>query len=338
MRFYQYLPALEAAGLEVTVLPLMSDAYVAQLQRGQRTASEVWHAYARRTAALQRSVGADVLWIEKDALPWVPGIVELALLRTRTPLVLDYDDAVFHQYDQHRWGAVKWLLGRKHASLMQRAALVMTGNQYIADYARAAGARSVEVVPTVVDLERYHLPTSDSVDSARPTIGWIGQRATASFLRPLSPVFKEMADKGLARFAAIGIDAAALALPMTPVPWSEDTEVDSIRRLDIGIMPLEDGPFERGKCGYKLIQYMACGLPVVASPVGVNRQIVDHGVNGFLASNLQEWDEALRMLAADRDLRQRMGIAGRQKVERQFSLQVTGARVAELLRRVAASQ
>ncbi|MDP3884880.1 glycosyltransferase [Hydrogenophaga sp.] len=119
---------------------------------------------------------------------------------------------------------------------------------------------------------------------------------------------------------------------MESIAWSEQTEVASITSFDIGIMPLVDEPFERGKCGFKLIQYMACGLPVVASPVGVNRQIVEHGANGFLAETLAQWQEALQTLAADAGLRQRMGQAGRRKVEQQFCIQVTGPRLAALLK------
>jgi glycosyltransferase involved in cell wall biosynthesis len=141
--------------------------------------------------------------------------------------------------------------------------------------------------------------------------------------------------QGVARFTAIGIDAAALGLPMDSVPWSEQTEAQDIARLDVGIMPLVDAPFERGKCGYKLIQYMACGLPVVASPVGVNRQIVEHGVNGFLAETPEQWATALRTLCADPALRARMGAAGRRKVEQHYSLQVTAPRLVQILRRAA---
>ena len=168
-----------------------------------------------------------------------------------------------------------------------------------------------------------------------PCVGWIGQRATADFLRPLAPLFEQLRKQGKGRFTAIGIDAQQLGLPMASVPWSEDTEVASLQALDVGIMPLRDEPFERGKCGYKLIQYMACGLPVVASPVGVNRQIVEHGVNGFLAETPAEWAEALQTLLADPALRQRMGQAGRQKVEQQYSLQVTGPKLASLLMKAA---
>ena len=130
----------------------------------------------------------------------------------------------------------------------------------------------------MIGLKRYQ-PTIVSPASINnpPCVGWIGQRDTAVCLAPYVSLFQRMAEKGQAYFAAIGIDAQSLGLPMHSVPLTEETEVDAISSFDVGIMPLPDGPFQRGKCGYKLIQYMACGLPVVASPVGVNRQIVYHG-------------------------------------------------------------
>ena len=298
--------------------------------------------YARRLRMLFAREGYDLLWIEKECLPWFPAGIEQALLGHRIPYVLDYDDAVFHDYDQHRNAAVRRMLGGKHPDLMRGAALVIAGNDYLAAYARCAGAPWVELLPTAVDLSRYEdrdmLDVASKGTDAPPCVGWIGQRATAAFLKPLAPVFAQLAAQGKGRFAAIGINASALGLPMDSIDWSEATEVQSIRGFDIGIMPLLDGPFERGKCGYKLIQYMACGLPVIASPVGVNRQIVDHGVNGFLADSPAEWSAALATLLSDSALRLRMGEAGRQKVKRQFCTQVTGPRLVELLKETVASK
>jgi glycosyltransferase involved in cell wall biosynthesis len=332
MRFYQYLPALAAAGIAVELAPLFCDDYVRGLQQNRRSVMDVVRAYSRRMWPFRGRRQYDLLWIEKELLPWLPASLEHAMLAGAVPYVLDYDDAVFHYYDRHRNPLVRRWLGRKHPTLMQGAALVLAGNDYLAEYARRAGARRVEIVPTVIDLERYPLPQlGETVDGALPSVGWIGQRATASLLKPLAPLFARLTAEHAARFVAIGIDAAALGLPMDSVAWSEATEAASISALDIGIMPLVDEPFERGKCGYKLIQYMACGLPVVASPVGVNRQIVEHGVNGFLAETPAQWEEALRILLGDAALRQRMGQAGRRLVEEKYSLQVTGPRLADSL-------
>lgn len=332
LRSYQYLPCLADAGIAVTQAPLFSDAYVQALQGGRKSLMEGLRAYAGRLCALLRSGRFDLLWIEKEAMPWLPGLLESAWLPRGVPYVLDYDDAVFHYYDQHRNPMVRGLLAGKHPALMRNAALVVAGNEYLAEVSRQAGARRVAIVPTVIDLQRYPLPLAKPIDVAGPPcVGWIGQRVTAAFLSPYSSLFRGLLATGSARFAAVGIDASTLGLPMESVVWTEATEVQSIREFDIGIMPLEDAPFERGKCGYKLIQYMACGLPVVASPVGVNRQIVEHGVNGFLAETLDEWENALRILLNDPGLRHSMGQAGRRKIEQKYSLQMTGPRLASLL-------
>ena len=334
LRMMQYLSWLKSAGFHVNVEPLFSDAYVLALQRNRRTIGEVLRAYVSRIKTLLWSEQYDLIWIEKELLPWMPAWLEFMLLSKSVPYVLDYDDAVFHYYDQHDTLFVKSVLGSKHPSLMRNAALVIAGNAYLADFAYHAGAKRVEIIPTVVDLERYPVvdDTYERRQSLPPCVGWIGQRATAEYLLPYKKVFDSLSKEGCACFSAIGIDAESLGLPIKSVSWSESTEVAEIASFDIGIMPLVDNPFERGKCGYKLIQYMACGLPVVASPVGVNCQIVEHGVNGFLAESVEEWESSLRLLATDQKLRKRMGLSGRQKVETQFSIQVTGPRLAALLK------
>ena len=339
IRFYQYVPGLEAAGISIMAAPLFSDGYVRGLQKNTKNLCEAARAYARRVQSFLNMRRFDLLWIEKEALPWLPTWFEKMLLSSVVPYVLDYDDAVFHYYDQHRNPILRTLLAGKHPSLIQRAALVVAGNAYLADFALAAGARQVVHIPTVIDLERYSLANLNNLKKEEPPlVGWIGQRATATFLTPYVPLFKRLIANGQARFTAIGIDAPSFGLPMSSIQWAEDTEVASIGSFDIGIMPLVDEPFERGKCGYKLVQYMACGLPVVASPVGVNRQIVEHGVNGFLAETPNQWERALSTLLKDAGLRHRMGQKGRQKVEAHYSLQVTGPKMAQLLSAAATGQ
>jgi glycosyltransferase involved in cell wall biosynthesis len=223
------------------------------------------------------------------------------------------------------------MLRDKHPAGMRSAALVVAGNAILAERAEAAGAVQVAVVPTVIDLDRYPPPSERPPNAGVPRVCWVGQRSTADFLKPHRELFATMGQAGQASFLAIGIDAGLLGLPMESQSWTEAGEVAAISACDIGIMPLTDGPFERGKCGYKLIQYMACGLPVVASPVGANCEIVEHGVNGFLADTPEQWREALSALASDPQLRARMGAAGRKRVEERYSLQVTGPELARLL-------
>lgn len=208
VRFFQYLPWLEAAGIRITTAPLFSDENVRGLQQNTKNPLEAARAYAGRILALLSGRQFDLLWIEKEALPWLPTWLEKSLISGATPYVLDYDDAVFHYDDQHRNPTFRSLLAGKHPALMQSAALVVAGNAYLADFAREARANRVEVIPTVIDLERY--PSRNihpSKTDGPPCIGWIGQRTTAAFLAPYAPLFERLSADGRARFAAVGIDA-----------------------------------------------------------------------------------------------------------------------------------
>lgn len=335
-RSYQYLPALEAASLGFTVSPLFDDAYLAhKYAHGRARPGDVLGAFVRRLWAALSAPRGSVVVIEYELLPYFPALLERWLAWRGCRMVVDYDDALFHQYDNHPNKWVRRLLGRKIASVMRLAHTVVAGNGYLADYARRAGAPRVAVIPTVIDLARY--PVKDEASAGGVfTIGWIGSPSTARYLRDIAPALAEVCKEGRARVRLIG--AGPIELPGVPVeviPWREDSEVDEIRRFDVGIMPLPDEPWARGKCGFKLIQYMACGLPVVASPVGVNGEIVEEGGNGFLATDRAAWVRALEALRGDADLRERMGAAGRRRVEERYCLAVTGPRVVEVLKSAA---
>jgi len=329
VRFYQYYPALRERGFAIQDAPLLSDAYVRRLYAGLPVdAGDVLAAYLRRLSFLLRARDFDLLWVEKEILPWLPAWAEVLL--AQRPYVVDYDDAAFHRYDLHRNGLVRGLLGKKIDRVMRNACLVVAGNEYLKERALAAGAKRVEILPSVVDADLY---TPTLARDSGFTVGWIGAPVTAPYLEAVRPALEMLANGGQAEVRLVGAGKAInWENPSVRIlPWEEETEVQNIQQFDVGIMPLPDEPFERGKCGYKLIQYMACGLPVVASPVGVNRQIVEHGVNGFLASNPDEWRAALACLRDNPALCRQMGQAGREKFKAQFSLQVTAPKLAALL-------
>lgn len=336
LRTIRYEPFLSRRGIVATYSPYFDDTYLLKLYAGDRQRRTALTALIRRMAMLRRGSEADLVWIEKEALPWMPWVVERALLPQGVPLVVDFDDAVFHRYDMHRSALVRWGLGRKLDRLMAAATLVTAGNAYLAERARRAGARWVEIVPTVVDADTYRTRGDAETDSVA-RIGWIGSPSTwAEYVEPMMPMLADVAAGEGARILAVGAGRAAAAHPLLDnETWSEETEVARILQMDLGLMPLDDTPWARGKCGYKLIQYMACGLPVIASPVGVNAEIVEDGVNGFLARDAEEWRAALKRLLRDPALRRQMGQAGRAKVEAHYNLQVWGPRVADLLIRAA---
>ena len=336
LRTMQYLPVLGREGLNVQVAPFFDDAYLDVLYSGEGTRRSTINYMFQRVSQMRRRPTPDLIWLEKEALPWVPWLMERALIPRGIPIVSDHDDAVFHRYDKHRLGIVRALLGNKIGHVMAASTLVMAGNSYLGDYARHSGAAWVETVPTVVDLDAYQVRLC-SVDESSLCVGWIGTPQTWKTLAsPIHKVLDPMLRKRGALFRAVGAGMSRDTNGTLEIlPWSEDIEVTLIKSMDIGVMPLPDTPWTRGKCGYKLIQYMACGLPVVASPVGVNKDIVEHGVNGFLAETDAEWRSAIKTLLADAELRRRMGAAGRKKVEEHYSLQVWGPRVAQMLRSVA---
>jgi len=331
LRSLQYLPFLESKGWQVDVSPLFSDGYIEALYGGQPRWKQTVSGYWRRFKALLRVRQYDLLWIEKELFPFLPALAERLLAKVGVLYMVDYDDALFHRYDQHHILVIRLLLERKIDTVMENAALVVAGNEYLAERASQAGARQIEVIPTVVDLQRYKML---SVEHQPPlVVGWIGSPSTIRYLADIASVFSKLCDEFAVRFVAVGVDEKSVAdLPIEAQPWSEETEVQTIQKFDIGIMPLPDSPWERGKCGYKLIQYMACGLPVVASPVGVNRDIVEEGVNGFLAEGLMEWEQALRKLLQDNSLRQRMGKRGRELVGKRYSLQIQSQRLEAFMR------
>jgi len=330
LRTFQYLPSLARAKVEVSVQSLLSDELLQARYRRGRYGISLLSAYGQRFRELMGRRQFDLLWIEKEALPWWPLWLERSLL-SGVPYVLDYDDALFHNYDLHRSALVREVFGQRLDGLMRKASLVVGGNQYLAQRALDAGAPWVEVIPTVIDLERYTTTPTRTLDSQALTLVWIGSPSTVRYLRELSKPLANLARSVEFTLRVIGAQLELPDVRVECVPWTEATEVAAIAECDIGLMPLLDTPWERGKCGYKLIQYMACALPVVASPVGANREIVREGVSGFLAESPQQWVDALGTLLTDAQLRSAMGREGRKRVEASYCVQNTGPRMAELL-------
>jgi glycosyltransferase involved in cell wall biosynthesis len=337
-RFDQYLPYLREVRVDVSVTSLLGDGYVERLYAGQGSGyAVISRAYLSRMCQVLASRRFDLLWVQMEAWPWLPGWLESALMKAAPRYVVDYDDAWFHRYDRHSSGLVRRLLGGKIDAVMRRAALVVAGNEYIAERARRAGAGRVEILPTVIDLAKYQ--DTPQPNNREFTIGWIGSPSTEVYLRDIRPALEEVCRDGRARVVTIGANSPGLdGLPVELKPWRAETETAELQQFDVGVMPLRDSLWERGKCGFKLIQYMACARPVVASPVGMNREIVTDGVNGFLAETQEEWVRALRKLKADAALRRRMGEAGRARVEERYCLQVTAPRLTRLLREAAGKQ
>lgn len=333
MRSYQFIPSFRASGIECVEAPFFDNVLLKKkYQQGSYTLTDVLSVYWRRIHDLMGHYRFDLIWIEKEALPWFPAWLERWLLR-RTPYVLDFDDAIFHNYDLHRLAWVRRVYGRRIDRLMAGARLVIVGNRYLADRAIKAGASWVEIVPTVVDIGRYACKQTYSV-AAKPRIVWIGSPSTVKYLVVLADQLAALAKRQPFTLRVIGGgDITMPGVDIESLPWSEDTEASLIVECDVGIMPLRDTPWEQGKCAYKLIQYMACGLPTVASPIGANRDVVIECETGFFADTASDWVEKIELLLCDADLRQCLGRAGRARVEAEYSLRQVVPRLAAFIKK-----
>jgi glycosyltransferase involved in cell wall biosynthesis len=338
MRCLQFLPLFKCSNIEAVVSPLLSDRILKKRYLdGVYHWSDLFFVYWRRIEVLLGKYQFDIVWIEKEALPWLPVWIELLLLRGK-PFIVDLDDAVFHNYDQHRFMWVRWIYGRRIDALMARANLVVVGNQYLADRAtNIAGVKWVEILSTVIDLRRYEAKQT-YIFYQKPRIVWIGSPSTVKYLMALSPMLASLGQRQSFILRVIG--GGIITMPGVEIEsaaWTIETEVSSLLDCDVGIMPLTDGFWERGKCAYKLIQYMACGLPTVASFVGKNIEVVVEGETGFLVETSVSWLEKLELLLNDTMLRERLGKAGRTRVVNKFSIQHLGPSFVKLIQKVGAN-
>ena len=330
-RFLQYLPFMEQQNIHTDVSSLFSDEYLLALYSGKSRWSLIFSAYWKRIKTLFKARSYDLIWIQMEIFPYVPAFAERLLRFLGVVYIVDYDDAIYHNYDKNPHWLIRALLGKKIDVIMRFSKMVIVGNEYLYGKAQSSGANRIELIPTVVNLNRY--TAVQSTNNKPMVIGWIGSPSTSKYLLSISSIYRSLLSEFDVRFVAVGANQETLkGFPIEVLPWSEETEVKLIQSFDIGIMPLTDTPWERGKCGFKLIQYMACGLPVVASPVGVNKRIVEIGINGFLANDTGEWLESLRKLLKDKNLRTYMGEKGRDAVEKNYSLQVQSTRYIKIIK------
>lgn len=331
-RLQQYTDGLATNGIQLEIRYLLDDEYLrSRFASRPPSVLNIAKAAVARLTDLRDQRAFDAIMLYSELLPLVPGWIERSLL-TR-PYVYDFDDAFYLKYRMGRLKFARPVLGNKFDWVLRSAGAVTAGNHVLAEYARQHNGNTV-VLPTVVDTRRYCVDRSRR-DTSTFTIGWIGSPSTAPFLKDVVDPLTRIGRDGPTRLIVIGGPAPRVpGVQVIERQWREDEEIASINEFDVGIMPLPDDPWARGKCAFKLVQYMACGVPTVASPVGANRDVVTEAT-GFLAANADDWVSALRSLRDDADLRRRLGTAGRERIESQYSLESTTPVLAHALRRVA---
>jgi glycosyltransferase involved in cell wall biosynthesis len=318
VRFLQYIPHLERMGARIMVRSLFPTDYLTRLYAGKaRSPTIVTMAMAQRLWHAARGHSADIVWLQREMLPFAPFVLEKLLLRGQK-LVIDFDDAHHLYYrDLTSWLA-RTAYGSKIEKLMQRANAVVVGNHTLAEHAHGVGATNVHVVPSAVSVQRFKKKVINAPGTFQ--VGWIGTPVTArqSLHLVREPLLRFLSDFR-ATCVLVGVGQNQFPeIQAERIAWSEAAEEDVLPRISVGLCPLEDTPWNRSKSGYKIIQYMAAGKPALGSPVGIAEQMITHGSTGFHCVTSSDWYSYLAQLHNNADLREVMGEKARAEAEAKY--------------------
>jgi hypothetical protein len=302
-RSYQYKNSLEENGFNITYLPLFPSQYIHDLyQKGKKNWQILLPQYISRFFKILFLRNYDILFIEYELFPFMPYFFEKIALIGKKNIVIDYDDATFHTYDKSRISLVRFLCGKKIYKLVAKASLVITGSPYLTKVLSAYNKNIVEI-PTSIQFAKYKIANSPSSTTVFK-IGWIGSKNTSVNVLMLKNVFLKLQNKYKLELQLVGFDKNLLSslagINYQLIQWHEDTEVDTIRQFDVGIMPLENNFFNHGKCGFKLIQYMSCGIPTVSTPLEANVKI-DNSNGNLFATSEDEWYDSFKKIIEQKD-------------------------------------
>ena len=331
-RLEQWAPLLEQRGVEITYSPFETAELREVLYRPGSTAKKIKAVLTglnRRRVELADVDRFDLIYVFREAALIGPAWFERRIAAAGVPMIFDFDDAVFVPYRSPSNGYLSYLkFPRKTEKVIRLSRHVMAGNSYLADYARKFN-RNVAVVPTTIDTQVY--TGSSREENEIPVIGWSGSFSTVQHLDTIRETLQELAKHHRFRLRVIGTPQYELpGVDTESLPWRAESEVEDLRAIDIGIMPLPDDAWSKGKCGLKALQYMALEIPTVCSPVGVNTEIIQDNFNGLIAGTAGEWIEKLSRLIIDKELRRQLGKAGRETVLKRYSAEVQAPRVFEL--------
>lgn len=323
-RYEHYLPYLDPSTFDYDYHSFWSDEAWAILYKPGHKLAKALHTLSgfwRRVLLMFNLRQYDYVFLHREASPIGPPIFEFLMAKVfGKRIIYDFDDAIWlpNTSDNNKLAAVvKW--HGKVRNICSWAYKISCGNEYLADFARQYNP-NVVLLPTVVNTETQHNRVKDQ-QTGRVSIGWTGTHSTLHYLDEIYPVIQRLEQDYDFDFIVIADKAPDVKLKSLKfIPWQAATEIDDLLRMNIGIMPLSDDIWARGKCGFKAIQYMALGIPALASPVGVNGTIIQHGQNGMLCSTPDDWYKALRELLDDANLRTTLGKAARERIEGGYSV------------------
>ncbi|MFV0162206.1 glycosyltransferase family 4 protein [Empedobacter falsenii] len=323
LRSLQFIPFLKKHGYQVDSSPLFHDKYLLALYNKKKSKNfYLIQGYLKRFFRLFTIYKYDIIVIEKELFPYLPSWFEQLFKKLNIKYIVDYDDAIFHNYDLNNKKIIRKLLSKKIDNVMKASDCVFAGNSYLAKRAKSAGAKKVVILPTVINTDNYY-KIEKVTTNEKFILGWIGSPSTYKYVEKLIPVFTELKRNYPNFFVSIiGAKQNEETLDdfIKYIPWSEKTEIIEINKFSLGIMPLNETPWELGKCSYKLIQYMGCSIAVLASPVGMNNDVVIPGFNGnFVYAN--DWYSAIEKYINDINSTIEQGENGRKLIESTYNLE-----------------
>jgi len=338
VRIEQFLPYLEDEGIIYKIRPFINERFFDILYTDRHYIEKIfWFIICtvNRVCDLIRACHYDAIFIHREAYPFGGPVLESILHWMKKPFIFDFDDAIFlPNTSEHNIYIERFKDPRKIKKIIMMSRKAIAGNSYLRDYALQFN-KNVIVLPSTIDTGKYH-PAVHRPDKNEVVIGWVGSNTTRAFLYDLEEVFVELSRRYRhVVFEVVGARFHSATLKnIINKEWSLQDEPSDLCNFDVGIMPMPDNEWTRGKCGFKSILYMGCGLPVVTSPVGVNNELISDGVNGFMAKDAAEWIEKLSLLIEDSDLRRKMGSNGRRLVEEKYSVKANAKLFLNILKSV----
>jgi len=328
-RLEVFIPYAEKNGFHFDLQPFYSDEAYSLLYKKGKFFQKIFHisqGALRRFFLLWSLSKYDMVYIQREVSPLGPPILAWILkFILRKPYVFDFDDAIWlPNYSSNNASFHKLKMYGKTKYLIKWAHVCSAGNDFLRNYALQFNANTV-MLPTVVDTDAYHKERSvDKIENPLPVIGWTGSHSTMKYVEQLFPVFKELEEKYEFQVLIISNRPPAESFrSLKYLPWNKAREIDDLEVIDLGLMPLEDSEqdaFAQGKCGFKIIQYLSLGIPALASDVGVNHLIIEHGINGFLCRNIEDWKLDIESFLQTPERFHEMGIAGRRKILNEYSV------------------
>lgn len=335
VRCFNYIERLEQLGTKITVENLWSDeALERKFKSGKYSIVDILQSYAKRLKSLRNISNYDVIWIQKELLPGIPSSIESFFLKKKKEIVFDIDDAEFIKYQKSKNILVKYFLGKKYQAFSRLCSVIVAGNHYLlSTFSNWSSSAEVILLPSVVPINMYPVAPEKTNSENKIIIGWIGSPTTQHYIENILDVidYLKKTDSRIELQLIGASDSFKKRDYIKIIPWSEATYADKISKFDMGIMPLNGDKWDEGKCSYKAIQYMACGIPVILTPTLANKAVVEEGINGFFAKTHDDWVSAITTLSSDYMLREKMGLKNREKVERSFSIESQLPRLAKAL-------